>query len=87
MHDHKSEVVSKGVGYEEPVAGEVLEPDLGLGLWVPPTLHVDQSQPSAFALRIDLKRKDVTTKNGHSLESLLIDFVFVAALFLVFSEG
>lgn len=32
VHDHQSEVVSERVGDEEPVAAEILEPNLGFGM-------------------------------------------------------
>ena len=32
MHNHQAEVVSEGIRDEKPLAGQVLEPDLRLGL-------------------------------------------------------
>lgn len=42
VHDHEPEVVSEGVRDEEPVTGEVLEPDLRLWLGIFASLHVDE---------------------------------------------
>ena len=55
MHDHQSEVVSERVGDEEPVAAEVLEPDLGL-VGCP---SVDDGQPPVLDLRVDFVGVDV----------------------------
>ena len=50
MHDHQPKVVSERVSDEEPVATEILEPDLG---FVGST-SVDDSQPAVLHFRVDL---------------------------------
>ena len=55
VHNHKPEVISEGISDEEPLAGEVLEPNLGFALWV----SVDQSKSSIFDFSIDIKGPNV----------------------------
>ena len=55
VHDHQPEVVREGVRYEEPRAGQVLEPDLRL-VYVS---AVHQRQSPIFHLRVNIKGCDV----------------------------
>lgn len=50
MDDHQSEIIGEGVCDEEPIAGEVLKPNLRLRLRILASLHVDQREPASFAL-------------------------------------
>lgn len=54
VHDHQSEVVREGVGDEEPLAGEILEPNLRLGVRV----LENQGQTSVFHLGVNVECAD-----------------------------
>lgn len=81
MHDHQSEVVSERICYEEPLAGEVLEPDLRLAL----LLFVYKRQSSVLDLRVDVKCSNVLATNifiNLSLfANLLVRLTFLLARF------
>ena len=55
MHNHQSEVIGEGVRYEEPLAREILEPNLRFPLRLP----VDEGQPSVPNFRVDIKCSNV----------------------------
>jgi len=54
VHDHQSEVVSEGVRDEEPLAGQVLEPDLRLSV----RILEDQRKATVLNLGVDFKSAD-----------------------------
>ena len=65
VHYHESKVVGKCICNKEPVAGEILEPDLRLLLTVL-AFSVDKRQSPTLAFRIDLVRKNVTFKKSRT---------------------
>lgn len=54
VHDHQSEVVCESVSDEEPLAGEVLEPDL----WLRVRRLVDESETPILDFVIQLESAD-----------------------------
>lgn len=64
VHDHESEVVSEGVCNEEPLARQVLKPNLGLSLRV----LEDQSKAAVFHFLVNVKCSNlVFAKNWKSV--------------------
>lgn len=55
VHNHQSEIVGEGVGDEEPLAGEVLEPDLRLRGGA----SVHQGESTVLDIRVNIERVDV----------------------------
>ena len=56
VDNHEPEVISESVGDEEPLAGQVLKPNLRLRLIV--FALVDQSEASVLALLVDFKSEN-----------------------------
>ena len=54
MHNHEPEVIGKRVRKEEPVAREVLEPDLRFGVGA----SVDDCKSSVLHFRVDIESVD-----------------------------
>lgn len=90
MHNHQSKVVSESISNKIPTTRQVLKPNLRLRLSVFTRVHVDESEATTFTFRVDFKCVNLTKKEQHRINEgldLLVDFVIVAAFFILFAEG
>ena len=55
VHNHQSEIVGERVGDEEPLAGEVLEPDL----WLRGGASVHEGESAVLDIRVNIECVDV----------------------------